>query len=318
MSDEPSSTLYMPIVSPPTPAPSPRPAHSPLVAPLSFDVSNDPIALSRRQFASLNPADRRLYLSAILHDCSPTELLFVSTTIAPLLKRDFLRDLPPEVSLQIISFLDDPQTLTRASRVSKYWNRLLSDEWIWRRLCLIHGFAPGKNIAISDDQRLEQDDLQDDEDVANMLIPSFPSPSSSATDFKQPVQDYITSSPPLASFGAPSIQTGHSHPVPPSYQAFKYEYLTSTFLIFPLKRLTDTWNYERSQELAPRRSRVTHPSCPAPHTSTPPFRTDHTRFQLPCRPPPPPSPRPSRSTRPGSSSASRTAASSSSARARAS
>ncbi|KAL6308815.1 WD40-repeat-containing domain protein [Sparassis latifolia] len=137
MEEDVLSTLYMPIVSPPTPAPSPRPAF----ASLSLGPSlSDPVYPCRREFASLTPSLRRQYLSAILTECSPSELLFVSTTIAPLLKRDFLHDLPPEIALHVLSFVDDPKTLARASQVSKYWNYLLDDSWLWRRMCVTHGF----------------------------------------------------------------------------------------------------------------------------------------------------------------------------------
>ncbi|OCH84771.1 WD40 repeat-like protein [Obba rivulosa] len=227
MSDEPSSTLYMPIVSPPTPAPSPRPAHSPLVAPLSFSSPNDPICLARQDFASLDPTTRRLFLSVILEDCTPQELLFVSTKIAPLLKRDFLRDLPPEVALHIISFLDDPQTLARASRVSRHWNRLLADDWIWRRLCHIHGFSSGEEPYSNEEQRSVQEDIQDDEDVANMLIPPSPSPPSSVIGFhKHSIRHSIASSLALSTFGASITQPG---PLPrlSSYEQFRYQYTTT-------------------------------------------------------------------------------------------
>lgn len=126
-----SSTLYMPIASPPTPAPSPGPSSRQLPSIASF---------SRHEFAILPPAQRRQYLTAILNDCTPDELSFVSTTIAPLLKRDFLRDLPPELAIYILSFFDEPLSLLRCGRVSRYWNSLVLDEWLWKRLCDMHDF----------------------------------------------------------------------------------------------------------------------------------------------------------------------------------
>lgn len=128
-----SSTIYMPIVSPPTPAPSPRPLSSVFSA-----ASNDVAHHSRLEFASLKSAGfaaRQQYIAALLADCTPAELLFVSTTIAPLLKRDFLRDLPIELSLHILGYIDDARTLGRASRVSRFWNVIMRDEATWKRLC---------------------------------------------------------------------------------------------------------------------------------------------------------------------------------------
>ncbi|EJD00002.1 WD40 repeat-like protein [Fomitiporia mediterranea MF3/22] len=124
----------MPIVSPPTPAPSPRPISS-VLSTASADVAH----ASRLEFSSLKssgPTARQQYLAALLADCSPAELLFVSNTIAPLLKRDFLRDLPIELSLHILDYIDDARTLARASRVSRFWNSLMRDEATWRRMCV--------------------------------------------------------------------------------------------------------------------------------------------------------------------------------------
>lgn len=141
MSAPPSSTIYMPVLSPPTPAPSPRLSAFSLSSIIDRISESDPAHVSRREFAGLSPPVRLQYLAALLSDCTPSELLFISTTISPLLKRDFLRDLPPEISLHILSYLDDPQALARASRVSKSWNWLLNDQWLWRRMCYIHGYA---------------------------------------------------------------------------------------------------------------------------------------------------------------------------------
>ena len=80
-------------------------------------------------------AARKQYLAGILHDCTPSELLFVYNTISQMLKRDFIRDLPPELGLHILSFIDDPMTLARASRVSRSWNKLVKDDSMWKRMC---------------------------------------------------------------------------------------------------------------------------------------------------------------------------------------
>ncbi|KAH8104279.1 WD40 repeat-like protein [Phellopilus nigrolimitatus] len=125
----------MPIVSPPTPAPSPRPMPAVL-----GPSTSDPARISRLEFAALDPTARQQYLGALLADCSPAELLFVSTTIAPLLKRDFLRDLPVELSLHVLCYIDDARTLARASRVSRFWNALMSDEATWKRMCELSKF----------------------------------------------------------------------------------------------------------------------------------------------------------------------------------
>ncbi|CAO3587751.1 unnamed protein product [Absidia cylindrospora] len=60
--------------------------------------------------------------------------------IAPRLKIDFLKELPIEVSLHVLSFIDDPKTLARAACVSTFWNSLLRDEATWKSLCMKHQY----------------------------------------------------------------------------------------------------------------------------------------------------------------------------------
>lgn len=128
-----AQTLYMPIESPPTPAPSPGPGSTrPPTYPLGL--------ASNHLHNTQDPALRRQILASILASCTPSELLFISTIIAPLLKRDFLFWLPPELSFHILSFIDDPKSLVRASRVSKHWYRLVNAECVWRRMCHVGGF----------------------------------------------------------------------------------------------------------------------------------------------------------------------------------
>ena len=119
-----TQTLYIPFASPPTPCPSPT---------FSTQIK-DPHAIP-------SPA-RRHYLSAFLHGCTHAELTFISSTIAPLLRCDFLTALPAELAVHILAFIDDPRTLVRAGTVSRGWRRLAADEWLWRRMCDVWEFEP--------------------------------------------------------------------------------------------------------------------------------------------------------------------------------
>lgn len=40
----------------------------------------------------------------------------------------------------MLSFIDDPKTLARASQVSKHWHGLLSDDLTWKKLCEKHSY----------------------------------------------------------------------------------------------------------------------------------------------------------------------------------
>lgn len=163
-------TFYIPVVSPPTPAPSPRlsafdPPSTSIAAHLASSSSNPSLSTqphSVSSFAALTPALRFQHLAALLAECTPEELLFISTTITPLLRRDFLRDLPAELAFHALSFVDDPRTLARASRVSRTWNRLLEDQWLWRRMCDVHGYSVPEQDSTHDcraDDREMEDDL---------------------------------------------------------------------------------------------------------------------------------------------------------------
>lgn len=41
----------------------------------------------------------------------------------------------------MLSFIDDPKTLARASQVSRRWNELLNDDMTWKNLCEKHAYA---------------------------------------------------------------------------------------------------------------------------------------------------------------------------------
>jgi hypothetical protein len=56
---------------------------------------------------------------------------------------DFISELPEEIGVLILSFLD-VKGLNGASRVNRKWHRLIHDNDLWRRLCRKQGWAPPK------------------------------------------------------------------------------------------------------------------------------------------------------------------------------
>jgi F-box and WD-40 domain protein CDC4 len=126
-------TLYVPITSPPTPAPSPSPHNQHTCMPNS--------ALLSLSHPNVDQASRRHILYILLHSLSPSDLLFVSQTIAPLLKRDFLSDLPSELALYVLTFITEPVTLCRAMCVSRRWYAIVRDDSVWKRLSCSFGFG---------------------------------------------------------------------------------------------------------------------------------------------------------------------------------
>lgn len=172
------STVYMPAASPPTPAPSPGPTSSLFADAFQLSkaqsASYDPANLSRIEFANLialGPTSRKRYLVSLLNDCTPSELLFISQTIAPMLRRDFLAELPPEIALHILSFVDDPKTLARASQVSKRWHDLVQDEWLWKTMCGTYRF----NMEIDNPDEIEsEDDIVEESSRETDSFPTHP------------------------------------------------------------------------------------------------------------------------------------------------
>jgi len=102
-----SNALNLP-ASPPTPAPSPIPREdAPLVLPSwqAAHVDEDDFLRSvRSHFMKLGTAERQRFLAEILNISETEELRFVNAFVRPRLKVDFLKMLPLEVGLRVLSF----------------------------------------------------------------------------------------------------------------------------------------------------------------------------------------------------------------------
>lgn len=140
------STLYIPIASPPTPAPSPGPfgTHDHDHRGLSVAMAHFPHGEDfqqfgyhpTRDFSSFDEQARLEFLNRIIAQCTLRELSHVSALISPLLKRDFLQELPTELALHVLSYIDDLYELVRnVGGVCKHWRRLSNDDLLWRLMC---------------------------------------------------------------------------------------------------------------------------------------------------------------------------------------
>ncbi|KAL1408948.1 hypothetical protein Q8F55_005762 [Vanrija albida] len=154
-------TIPSQALSPPTPAPSPTPTERWTYASIN-DLADDAASIDSvprldqdidvdqrnrgvellQSFRCLSKAERFAFLNSLIGELQLNEALVVSSKISPRLKRDFLRDLPVELALHCVSFLDDARTLGRAMRVSKYWNDLLQDERLWRDMFNLQLYRP--------------------------------------------------------------------------------------------------------------------------------------------------------------------------------
>ncbi|EGE09007.1 cell division control protein 4 [Trichophyton equinum CBS 127.97] len=156
--------------SPPTPAPSPTP-HQRVPSWQSAGEDEDTFLRdARSHFSVLGQAEKQRFLAEVLNLCDSQLLSFVHHFVSPRLKKDPFETLPNELCLRVLSFVDDPKTLSRASQVSTRWHELLNDELTWKILCEKHAY-----------RRVSED-----------LIDSPVSPSSTLSPSRQPLSSMDT------------------------------------------------------------------------------------------------------------------------------
>ncbi|CAL8077039.1 unnamed protein product [Calicophoron daubneyi] len=109
-----------------------------LLDPDSSIAPGNPDKFGSDQLSCSPAASRLAQLDAIIDGCSHGELVHLKNTIEPLLKRDFVFLLPPELSLRILSYLKLNDIL-RCAQVSKHWNKIASDSLLWYHLCKREG-----------------------------------------------------------------------------------------------------------------------------------------------------------------------------------
>ncbi|EED15522.1 F-box and WD repeat-containing protein [Talaromyces stipitatus ATCC 10500] len=149
----PNNLLPSAPTSPPTPAPSPTPHHtvsnwqSSLEGndrgggELDEDEEDDLLLKAQIHFSSLGSAQKQKFLVDILNLCDNQQLSFISSFISPRLRKDPFLAFPNEICLRVLSFVDDPKTLARASQVSKRWHELINDDITWKHLCDRHAYV---------------------------------------------------------------------------------------------------------------------------------------------------------------------------------
>ncbi|RYP45563.1 hypothetical protein DL768_008112 [Monosporascus sp. mg162] len=92
-------------------------------------------------FDCMPPEMKSFMMYQFLRRCSRRTLHAVANVVNPALKCDILKDLPLELSLHVLSYLDH-RDLCRAAQVSKHWRNLIdSNETGWKDLFDRDGFV---------------------------------------------------------------------------------------------------------------------------------------------------------------------------------
>ncbi|KAI9281477.1 WD40-repeat-containing domain protein [Sporodiniella umbellata] len=117
--------------------PATPPTHSPVPHRLNLDCSvlNDSISNLVSSFQKLPASQRHTFLSEVVKHCNNNQLTFLNSLIVPRLQVDFLKELPVELALKVLLYIDSPTTLTQAACTSRYWHCLIEHETIWKTMC---------------------------------------------------------------------------------------------------------------------------------------------------------------------------------------
>ncbi|CAG8973018.1 hypothetical protein HYALB_00007867 [Hymenoscyphus albidus] len=126
---------------PPTPAASPGPDRPQPDWSGAGDQEDLFLSKVRQYFKNRSPPEQTRFLADLLNLCTSQQLSFVRQYVDPLLKKDPFTSLPNEICLRILSCIDDPKVLARASQVSQRWRELLADDVTWMKLCAKHDYG---------------------------------------------------------------------------------------------------------------------------------------------------------------------------------
>lgn len=86
-------------------------------------------------FRALSDIQKNHTIQGIIDICGPDQLRFLSTKLEILVKRDYLKCLPLELSFHVLKWLD-PVSLCKCCLVSKTWNKvILSCDNVWQNAC---------------------------------------------------------------------------------------------------------------------------------------------------------------------------------------
>ena len=133
--------------------------------------------------------------------CDIREIRYLLSIIEPQLQRDFIRLLPKELALYVLSFLG-PKELLRASQTCQYWHILCEDNLLWREKCREEGLLDDqetladifeRRINRNNRKRLvtRMEEDEEEEDVESII--TTPETTSTPTIASYPLSAFIHS-----------------------------------------------------------------------------------------------------------------------------
>lgn len=162
----------------------------------------------KHQFLQYSDEERIAIIKSLLGISSRPVISEINKYVSPLLKKDPFTVLPNEISLRIISYIDDPHTLARASQVSRIWYLLLSDDLTWKELCKSHHYRR-LSAAVS----LAPNMIARSQSIGSDNLAQYLSAGGGMEDLAEAVYN-------------PEVT---SRPVPTSYRShFKHQYMLNT------------------------------------------------------------------------------------------
>ncbi|KAI9092410.1 WD40-repeat-containing domain protein [Phlyctochytrium arcticum] len=91
-------------------------------------------------FPKLPPQQRANILLALLNQCDPEDMKFLSSVL-PRLHRDFVNLLPKPITHQMILYVH-PRDLCTMVRISPVWNSVVGEDTLWKKLYAQIGLGP--------------------------------------------------------------------------------------------------------------------------------------------------------------------------------
>ncbi|KAI1162295.1 quinon protein alcohol dehydrogenase-like superfamily [Nemania serpens] len=133
-------TIYSPFESsfPELPVPGHRfappiiPPHTGAAAKAAAAMQNEYLALTQHHYISTDDFNDRESGIGIAVTTVESHDDGATTKDSAVVRLDFIRELPQELSVQVLAYLDAFQ-LGAASQVSRLWNRVIQDQYIWRQ-----------------------------------------------------------------------------------------------------------------------------------------------------------------------------------------